>query len=202
MISEANFVAMYVKRKIDFLRDSQENRARASLANLRRGIGRAPGAIPDLWELTLSDLPEVLLSRDGEPTYGEWAIHTTLTLFALHQQGKDLHTNCMNNDSFPLGRAIRSLVKKDEDMPRIKRRFDAAATAGDLKEFSHHLRGLVQLLKAADIPLDYVQMAKDLYFYQISNTKDNVRLRWGQDFYFRTKDNKDQSKDTSLERGN
>ncbi len=188
MRDEARLVGKYVESQIRRLKESQDANIRATLARLRKGIGKAPGSLPDLWEVTLSNLPDKLQSLDGKPTYGEWAVHTALTLFALHQQGKDLSTKCMSQDSVPLGRAVRMLAKDEEDLPRIKRRFDAAATSDNLAEFAHHLRGLVQLLKATDIPLDYPELAKDLYFFQFDGAVDNVRLKWGQDFYRRLKD--------------
>lgn len=187
MYDKARLAEIYVESQIRRLKESQDAGVRATLARLRRGVGKAPGSMPELWDMTINNLPDELLSLDGRPTYGEWAVHTALTLFALHQQGKDLSTNCMSQDTIPLGRAVRLLVKDEEDLPRIKRRFDAAATADNLAEFAHHLRGLIQLLKAADVPLDYPELAKDLYFFQAEGAIDNVRLKWGQDFYRRLK---------------
>jgi len=50
-------------------------------------------------------------------------------------------------------------------------------------ECVHHLRGLVQLLRAEGIPLDYPELAYDLYRYQTLDGTQQVRLLWGQDFY-------------------
>ena len=71
------------------------------------------------------------------------------------------------------------------------RRFNALATAEEITEISHHLRGMIQLLRAAKdggIPLDYPQLAADLYELQCTDPRypqisANVRLRWGQDLY-------------------
>ena len=184
MDDAATMASAFVWRRIQSITKSTNYSAtRATLARLRRGIGRAPGSLPEIWEATLAGLPEELLSKNSSPTMGEWAVHTALTLFALHQQGKDLQTKPMSCDNAPLGLAIRRLVKSDDDESRIKRRFDAAATSDNLEEFSHHLRGLVQLLKAEDIPLDYPALTRDLYWFQIPETRDSVRLCWGQDFY-------------------
>lgn len=184
MNDAASLVSDFVWRKIQFLtKSADESATRATLARLRRGIGKAPGSMPEIWGPTLEGLPEQLLSKSGTPTIAEWAAHTALTLYALHQQGKDLQQKTMSRKNVSLGLAIRRLVKTDDDEPRVKRRFDAAATSDNLEEFSHHLRGLVQLLKAEDIPLDYPALTKDLYWFQIPETKDSVRLRWGQDFY-------------------
>ena len=45
---------------------------------------------------------------------------------------------------------------------------------------------LAELLRAAkpdSIPLDYPQLAEDLYQYQVVDGAPNVRLRWGRDLY-------------------
>ena len=53
------------------------------------------------------------------------------------------------------------------------------------------------LLRAEDIGLDYPAFAKDLYLWQMSDdSRDAVRLRWGQDFYYRKQDAKEENKET------
>jgi CRISPR system Cascade subunit CasB len=184
MAGEAKSAGAFVRRKVGILLSSRnESATRAMLARLRRGIGKPPGSIPELWSVTLDELPEPLKGISGGPTKGEWAVYTALTLFALHQQGKELKGRPMHSEGESLGASVRRLVRNDDDEARIKRRFDAAATSDSPEEFSSHLRGLIQLLKADDIPLDYAAMAEDLYLFQISDAWDSVRLRWGRDFY-------------------
>jgi len=181
MIDEAKQVKAFVKQKIIQLSESRnESAVKATLAKLRRGIGKEPGSMPELWEITFDGLPEALAGKGDSPSRGERAVHTALTLFALHQQGKE---KLMSADGNSLGISMRKLIKDDEEEKRIKRRFDAAATSASVEEFSHHLRGLVQLLKAADIPLDYPALTEDLYWFQFAEQRDAVRLRWGRDFY-------------------
>ena len=184
MANEARQANDFVRYKIrQWTESKNDSTVKATLAKLRRGIGKTPGSVPELWDATLNGLSEDLISKDGNPTRGEWAVHVALTLFALHQQGKDLKKQCMSRDGAYLGIAVRHLVQSEEDQNRIKRRFDSAVTSDSMEEFSHHLRGLIQLLKAGDIPLDYPALAEDLYRYQFPDQRDFVRLRWGQDFY-------------------
>lgn len=184
MADEGTLVKWFVQQKIQWLTGNpNESAARATLAQLRRGIGKAPGSIPELWSMTLEGLPESLLSKNGEPTYGEQAVHTALTLFALYQQGKELKSQCVSKEGVSLGAAVRRLIQSDEDEQRIKRRFDAAITADSMEEFSHHLRGLIQLMKADGVALDYPMLAEDIYRFQFAGRRDAVRLRWGQDYY-------------------
>ncbi|MDR3345102.1 MAG: type I-E CRISPR-associated protein Cse2/CasB [Oscillospiraceae bacterium] len=175
----------FVRGKVQWLYDSRERSGtKATFARLRRGLGKQPGELPELWEATLNGLPEELLSHsyDGAPSYGENAVHTALTLFALHQQGKD---RSMYQKDMPFGKAVRRLApdSNSDKFAGVKRRFDAAATAQSFTEAVQHLRGLVQLLKASDIPLDYPALASELWRFQFPAQQNRVRLGWGQDFW-------------------
>ena len=185
MIDKAKLAGVFVRRKITELSENKNGSAvRAALARLRRGIGKAPGSMPELWSVTLDGLPEPLLGKGNIPSPGEWAVHTALTLYALHQQGKDLKKECMNRDGESLGAAVRNLAQSDEDRESaVTRRFNAAATSDSFEEFSRHLRGLVELLKSENLPLDYPSLAEDLYRFQFPEQRDGIRLKWGQDFY-------------------
>jgi len=183
--NKAELASAFVKDRIAWIsKPENESNTKAALAKLRRGIGKPPGSIPEIWELTLKGLPENLFSQGGIPTEAEWAVHIALTLYALHQQGKDPVYKSMNLKGKTLGQAVRGLVETQKDESRVKRRFDAAATSNDLTEFSYHLQGLVQLLKSKNIPMDYVQLTEDLYGFQRSEEdRDRIRLKWGRDYY-------------------
>jgi CRISPR system Cascade subunit CasB len=176
-------VGNFARSKIKWLCEAnQESQAKALLANLRRGIGKPPGSVVELWGVTFEGMPESFWGK-GKPSKEEWAIHTVLTLFALHQQGKDLKKKPMHQEGERLGKAARRLVSSEEDEARIKRRLDAIATSQSIEELSNHMRGFIQLLKAKDVPLDYQALAEDLFKFQMPDAQDSVRLRWGQDFY-------------------
>ncbi len=163
--------------------------SRAMLAKLRRGIGKQPGEMPELFEILLGDMPEELYGKGDDPSYSEWAIYTSLTLFALHQQGKDHPMSISGKPETKdkgnsLGAAVGYLVKQDKDRePAIKRRFDATVTANDFTEFAYHARGMIQLLRAGDISLDYPHFAEELFWYQFNEKRNHIRLRWGEDYY-------------------
>ncbi|HBN83142.1 MAG TPA: type I-E CRISPR-associated protein Cse2/CasB [Clostridiales bacterium] len=164
--------------------------SRAMLAKLRRGIGKQPGELPELLEIVLSNNPEDFYGKGDEISKPVWAIYTALTLFALHQQGKD-HPMSSNGNAETkkpgnsLGAAVGCLVKKgDEDRElAIKRRFDAVVTANEFTEFAYHARSIIQLLKAEDITLDYPRLAEDCYWCQFDEVRNQIRLRWGEDYY-------------------
>ena len=85
----------YVAARLRWLQTLPEHPRKAQLADLRRGVGRTPGELPELWGAFLQDMPEELQSATGNPTYAEWAIYLALTLYALHQQGQ---TSPMHNE--------------------------------------------------------------------------------------------------------
>lgn len=187
---EKKEVKDYVRRRLEqWQREPNEHLLRADMANLRRGIGKKPGELPELWGLLFRDFPEELMSASGEPTWAEWAVSGALTLYALHRQGarQDAHAEGQH-----LGASVRKLAGSNEErLKAVQRRFNAFATARSMPECMHHLRGLVQLLRSEDIPLDYVELAGDLYEYQTPNGAARVRLRWGQDFYRYVSNNKE-----------
>ncbi len=179
-----NQVFYYTERQIDkILKSGNEGSRKANLANLRKGVGYAPGEIPELWGIFLQNMPEEFYSPSGKPSFAEWAVYTALTLFALHQQGHDPVKDPMSKSDVPFGSAVARLVHSDDEKERVLRRFNTVATSTDITEVSYHLRTLIQLLRGEGIPLDYPALAKDLYFYQNTEFSPSVRLRWGQDFY-------------------
>lgn len=155
---------------------------KAALANLRRGVGRKPGELPEIWGEIFAGMPEEMYSRSGEPTAAEWAVYIALTTFALHQQGQ---TEAMHKEKRSFGRAVGILCPNPEgdDAERLLRRFRQVVTASDMTELSYYLRGLIQLLRADGIALDYARLASDLYDFQFPASRQRVQLRWGQDFY-------------------
>jgi CRISPR system Cascade subunit CasB len=188
-MSKADDIGNIVSKKVGWLSLSGAKQ-RAALAKLRRGIGREPGDTPEIWDIILAELPESLTGWDGTTTRAEYAIHTSLTLFALHQQGKG---EPVSYPGISFGTAIRRLVSPDKGNEQaVKRRFDATVTARDFIEFAQHARGLVQLMKANDVLLDYSRFAKDLYWFQDTEQKTKVMLRWGQDFWAPVKSEQDE----------
>ena len=194
--SVRSMVYSIVSRKLQSIQNLPDNLAKAALANLRRGAGKLPGDLPELWGALLADLSEAELNRlcgkTGTPTKAEWAVYTALTTYAVHQQGHDRKTACMNTEE-PFGRAVRLLVSDDDSMERIRNRFNRIATAQSMDEAANHLRSLVQLLREKNIGFNYPRLAADLYDFQFPESAPKVRLRWGEDFYWHTQKDENQN---------
>lgn len=163
--------------------------SKAALAQLRRGIGKDIGEIPELLGFVLP--PDEITSWAVGEAMVERGIYTAITLYAFHQQSSE---KCMSaglkekgaavsyKNSF--GHAVRNLVKGDQNKEAaVTRRFNKVLTAKDVAELAVHARGLIGLLKKENITLDYPSFAVDLYWFQQQDTRRNVLLKWGKDYY-------------------
>lgn len=197
-MSKKNEIAKYVSSKIVRLQTlSDTGNGKAYMAELRKGVGKEPGELPILFGTLLEDMPEDFMSKDGIPTKEEWACYVALTLFAWHQQGKDLKTDCMHTrDRISVGAAFRKLKLKlalnDANAEeRLLKKLQIIITAMDVNGFSQHLRSMIKMLAQNNIRFNYALLAADIYEWQIQDSRDAVNLRWGQDFYKRSKEEKE-----------
>lgn len=164
----------------------------AALARLRRGAGKPAGSVLDIVEYTHAE--EFVRGWDDDaPSYAENAAHVAMTLYAVHQQSQ---RKAMHVPGRRFGTAVRRLAPDIRADGPVARRFAAVGTADSFIELSHHLRGLVQLMRTARVPLDYGQLASDLWRWQMPGRAPQVRLRWGRDFHFLLKDNEAPSPDS------
>lgn len=156
--------------------------AAAQLARLRREVAASPGADPFIWQLLFEKWPSELAVRGDDVTSAETSAHTALCLYAIHQQSERTHP--MHVVGRTLGGAVARLARPaGEEEQRVRRRFNALATAATLGEIVHHSKGLITQLRSADIPLDYGRFAADLFLLQSPAHADAVRRQWGRDYY-------------------
>lgn len=165
---------------------AEERAAVAALARLRRGVGKPPGDLADLWELTLADE----LARNWEHDSAspeETAAYTALTFYALHQQSRG---EGMHRPGHGFGRALRGLVDAGASEGAVRRRFKAVGTADTPAELVHHTRGFITQFRAHSIPLDYAVFADQLVRVHNGGLA-RVRLAWGREFEYRRPDKPD-----------
>ena len=169
--------------QIGWLSDSksQAAAAAATLARLRRGVGRSPGGDPLVWAEVFQKWPDELVGRDDTANAYETAAYCAITLFAVHQQSR--RTSRMHKPGPSLGQAVGELSRRSTSADAVRRRFDMIATAQSLDELVTHGRGMVTLLRGQDIPLDYGLLALQLLRFQQPGTRTSVRLRWARDFH-------------------
>jgi len=196
-------VGSLVARRAQRLQETRDKSATvAILARLRANINREPGIDSSIWALTIEDVPGRPFG--DAPTAEELAVHTALTLFAIHQQSLAQPVHC---DGVGFGQAVRQLEnsheRSSEDGPSpVRRRFDAALTADSLSELRYHLRGLINLMRSSKshIVLDYGMLADDLRQFQRPGSAGAVRRRWARQFYNVQKTESDSTNPTTPEK--
>lgn len=190
-MSKSDQVYKYTFSRVEYIRSiSDTGTGRGIMANLRHGIGKKPGELPEIWGMIFDNIPDELMGCK-DASNAEWAIYTALTLYALHQQGNDMP---MNQKDMSIGRAASRLVKNEDDTQRILNRLNLVVTSVSPEDLAYHLRGVIQLLKNEKIPLDYAKLAKELYLFYDQERAGAIKLSWGRDFY-RYKSNKKENDD-------
>lgn len=160
-------------------------RARADLAQLRQLDAADPAADVRSWQLTLGSVSPELHGKTDAPNAAERAVHSALVLYAIHAQSAK---GPVHAPRVRLGQAVREFADKQKpDDPTdaaIVARFHACAQAASYGQLIRHLRGLITLLRGAELPLDYELLAQDLYRAQKPDGMRDVRLRWGRSFHY------------------
>ncbi|MDX6740991.1 type I-E CRISPR-associated protein Cse2/CasB [Actinocorallia sp. A-T 12471] len=118
----------------------------------------------------------------------ENAVHLALTLWAVHQQS--LREDDMHVFGVRLGQAVRALAGGPDDASddvneAVRIRFVRLGTSSSWDVLSQRLRELVLLLRGVKQPLDYVQLAKQLYRWQKVEQRGDVRREWSRSFHIR-----------------
>ena len=176
------------KRVRSVIKRRQENTPAevAARAHLRSAVGREVGDVPAIWSYTLDSGSEKELGQ--KPTRGERAVHTALTLWALHQGSNDVPMNSTWKHERTIGASVRRLAYSDmggreraEEHP-VYKRLCAMIAAPTFESLTVHARGLVSMLGSAEIPMDYGRFAADLYHWQKPERRASVLRQWGRDF--------------------
>jgi CRISPR system Cascade subunit CasB len=125
---------------------------RAALAALRRGLGRPAGSVADMYPYVIPYLPP-----ETEP-WAEAPYYLVASLFALHQ-GSWPHAES-NGRTTDFGASYARLSQQLE-RESIEARFVALLDC-DLDELPQHLRQAVALLKSREVPIDWLQLLRDV----------------------------------------
>lgn len=147
----------------------------AALSAVRRGAGRQPGTVPEMWQY------HVHLDGDERDRRTN-AEHVALVLFGFHQQSS---ATKVHRAGARLGAALWRL-RDQFSSDAVDARFFRAVTAADLDELATHLRGLVmqlRSLKPSVPPIDYSQLVEDLTRWQDPAQVDRVRRKWASEYH-------------------
>lgn len=186
MQSKSKCILENANRKINYiLHMSDEGAQKAALANLRRGIGRQLGEMPELWSFVMEKVDDELI----EDVRFETAFFYALTLFAFHQQGHDPVTDQMHERGSNFGVAAAKFVFADKsgDIEQAKKRIiekiGLITSSYDTEELYNRLRSMISLFKSNDIALDYADLTYALYRSFDRDAISKTYLGWGQAFY-------------------
>ncbi len=161
---------------ISYLKELADDENRAALAALRRCLGKSPGEAAEAHRYVLRFNPE---------PWNEWAYYLVAGLFALHPESwpqKESKSRLTN-----LGASFAWMKTKADNDSSIERRF-VALLDSHADDLSEHLRHAISLLKSKEIPVDWLQLLRDLRSW---NHEDRfVQRNWARAFWGTNTDEK------------
>ena len=151
-----------------YLTDAARNPPdRATLAKLRRGLGRLPG------ESGAAERDAIVLRGDPEAE-SPWRLENACLVASLF----GLHPELGGPGS--LAQSLRRLAGDGKVPDGVERRFIALLNS-DADDLGPRLRQLVSLLKANDVPFDPERLLRDLDGWD--HPDRHVQRRWTSDFW-------------------
>ncbi len=170
----------FTERKKDSA--SEASRKRATLAALRRGLGKAPGEAPEMFPYVIPYLPKrVTQMRAEAPDEGRALIRAQepffliASLFAAHQLDwpylKDHHRN--------FGASYRALSVAT-GRESVEQRFIALLSARR-DDLPTHLRHAIGQMKAHDVPVRWSELLDHVLLWDEDNRR--VQVWWANSFW-------------------
>ena len=144
--------AGYERAFVGHLERLVEREDRAALAELRRGLGRAPGEAAGMHRHIVPYIPPDAAPWDEAPYY------LVASLFALHQGSlpHDEEGGRVTNLGASYGRLSDEVGRES-----VEKRFVALLNA-EREELPNHLRQAISLLKSREIRVDWLQLLRDV----------------------------------------
>lgn len=150
---------------IQYLVNLKQNENRGAMAHLRRGLGKKPGTVAEMYPY-VSPWLNAEMPRGARDNY-----YIVASLFALHgehQQGANL------------GGAFHQVWVDSDKSASIEKRFVNLLNA-NREELPNRLRHIVSLLKSRQVQLDFDRLFKDLRWWD-SEFK-SVQEHWARSFW-------------------
>jgi CRISPR system Cascade subunit CasB len=155
---------------VAYLGDLVRRDDRGALAALRRGLGKEPG-------LAAAMFPYVVPWIGDGSVWDEDAYYHVASLFAWHQgtewNGPGIRRN--------LGASFARLAL-DTGSGSIEGRF-VAALDSPRSDLPDHLRHAVGLCRSHDVPVDWLQLLRDIRHWSAENR--SVQRAWAREFWRR-----------------
>lgn len=171
---------------------SNGNLDKATLASIRGASSFTSQRAQAVWPIMMAKMEPEMLSRTGEPTYAEIAIYAALRFYAISQQGKDQFTYARwskngDTEGVTLFQVLANARQREADRIRFDRRIQPLLSVNNVNRVINELTHLVEMVKNSSQPIDYAVLASELYSFQLNHeTANQVRLRWGQQYFYET----------------
>ena len=158
------------QRFADALQRLVDREDRATLAALRRGLGKEPGLVPETHPFVLHWVPRNI------PRHLEDNWYLVASLFAIHQR----NWRVSDEQRFTNLGASFARLSQATDSASIERRFVAILNC-DADDLPHHLRAAISLLATHDVPVDFAQLLRDLRWWVAE--RRTVQRNWARSFW-------------------
>lgn len=145
----------------------------AALAALRRGLGKRPGEVPDVFPYVVPYIAS-WLPRQRQDDY-----FLVASLFATHPRLWAHPDDPRAHEPTNLGASLR-LLSTAIAGGSVEKRFTALLNA-EREDLPEHLRHAVSLLKSHDIPLDWLQLLLDLRGWDWESHR--IQREWARAFW-------------------
>ncbi len=145
--------------------NNPDNPNRGALAALRRGLGRPFGEAADMYPIVVPFLPDKIYRKE------ERIFYLIGALFAWHPSD-------MKKGN--LGDSLKMLAAERGESESLERRFIALLNC-HTDDLPGHLRQNVGLLKSGDIPINWIQLFKDILKWD--HPDKFVQKRWAKSFW-------------------
>jgi len=159
------------KAFVDYLQGLVAQENRAALAALRRGLGKRPGAAPEMFPYVVPWLPAEVSAWDEE------AFYLVGAAFAAHQIAWPAEGTPAGPTN--LGASFARLAKQMESAS-VERRFVAMLNCRR-EDLPAHLRHAVSLLRAREVPIDWARLLRDIRRWQRPDR--GVQREWAAAFW-------------------
>ena len=156
---------------------------RAALAALRRGLGRPPGTVPEMYPYVVRFLPKKAYPN----SWTEQSYYLIAALYALHPESADKGN---------LGTHFARKLDPNPDLnAAVERRFTALLTAHP-DDLADYLRQAISFLKSKDVEINWHQLMWDVRDWGNPDRQNWVQKRWAREFWGR-RDDEDEKPETA-----
>jgi CRISPR system Cascade subunit CasB len=163
--------------KLYGLEQRDDGGARGKLAAMRRGLGKAPGAVGETLQAVFPLMQEALgdrmqhMSKDSEDAY---------LLIASLAAWHPMYWSYTGGERTSLGASFARLQRDEQGGESVERRF-AALLNSHPDDLPSHLRQAIGLLKSRDVPVDYARLLRDAQEWGADSRL--VQREWARDFW-------------------